>query len=81
MARDASRERPHDPIHRLAVHPFCDFPPEDLTVEQRYALHEFFHTVMAAGYKLYQVVPADMAAGVIKTKFNEIIAPTNPAQP
>jgi hypothetical protein len=81
MTRDVSSERPHDPMHRLAVKPFCDFVPPNLSVEQLYALHEFFHTVMAAGYKLYQVVPADMAAEVIRTKFGEIIAPTNPAPP
>jgi hypothetical protein len=70
-----------DPIHRLALRPFCDAPDvENLTLEQRYALHEFFHQVMAAGYKLYQVVPAQLAVPVLKKKFQMMVQiPTDSA--
>jgi len=46
---------------------------EGLTLEQNFALHEFFHTVLAAGYKLYQIVPAEMASPVIRKKFGMMI--------
>ena len=59
-----------DPMHVLAAKIRCEAPPDGLTDEQLFALHEFFHVVLAAGYKLYQVVPRDKAAQVIKQKFD-----------
>ena len=63
-----------DPIARLALHPFCEPPPPGLTIEQHFAIHEFWHTVIAAGYKLYQVVPVDSASSVLTTKFEMMVA-------
>jgi hypothetical protein len=63
-----------DPVNRLSANPFCEHPHvKDLTLEQKFALHEFFHTVMAAGYKLYQVVPMELASPVIRQKFGLMI--------
>lgn len=59
-----------DPMHVFASMLRCEVPPDDLSEEQLFALHEFFHVVLAAGYKLYQVVPRDKAAQVIKQKFD-----------
>lgn len=59
-----------DPMHVLAAKIMCEAPPDGLSEEQLFALHEFFHVVLAAGYKLYQVVPRDKAAKVIKEKFD-----------
>ena len=71
-----------DPLKRLALQPFCDAPDVDtLTVEQQLALHEFFHGVLAAGYKLYQVVPARLAATVIRKKFGMMIDIPDPGAP
>ena len=59
-----------DPLRQLALNIFCDLPDvEDLSPEQQCALHEFFHEVLAAGYKLYQKVPPEFAAPIIKKKF------------
>jgi hypothetical protein len=75
MANTSPSDEPRDPLDRLAIKPFCDLPDvEHLTVEQRYALHEFFHAVLTAGYKLYQVVPARRAADIIRKKFGHMIA-------
>jgi hypothetical protein len=57
-----------DPIDRLAINPFCEFPSPHLTLEQKFAIHEFFHTVLAAGYKLYQIVPQELASSVVRKK-------------
>jgi hypothetical protein len=76
MANASRQGGPRDPIRRLSYHVECE--PADvrlLTVEQKFALHEFFHTVMTAGYKLYQVVPVKLAAPVIQKKFGLIITP------
>jgi hypothetical protein len=63
-----------DPLGILALNVFCDLPDvKDLTPEQRYALHQFFHEVMAAGYKLYQIVPPKLAAPIVKKKFGLMI--------
>ena len=69
MADEAKHQRPRDPLAHLSLNVFCMPPPDELTVEQLYALHEFFHAVLAAGYKLYQTVPADKAASIIRQKF------------
>jgi hypothetical protein len=63
-----------DPLVKLHLHIFCDKPDvEDLTSEQKFALHEFFHVVLAAGYRLYQVVPPQKAAPIIKKKFGLVL--------
>lgn len=63
-----------DPLRILTVNPFCDLPDvKDLSTEQQCALHEFFHSVLAAGYRLYQVVPPDKAAVIIKKKFGLVL--------
>jgi hypothetical protein len=65
---------PKDPLGILSLNIRCDPPPDDLSPEQQCALHEFFHEVLAAGYKLYQVVPPDRAASMIKEKFKLMLA-------
>jgi hypothetical protein len=64
-----------DPLSILSVNMRCDVSPEiaTLTTEQKCALHEFFHEVLAAGYRLYQVVPAKKAAPIIKKKFGMMV--------
>jgi hypothetical protein len=76
MANTSPQGGPRDPIRRLSFHIACD--PVDvrqLTIEQIFALHEFFHSVLAAGYKLYQVVPVKLAAPIIQKKFGLISSP------
>jgi hypothetical protein len=70
-----------DPLHKLARNLFCEEPPDQLSVEQLCALHEFFHEVLAAGYRLYQVVPAAKAAAVMKTKFGMMFEALPPPDP
>jgi hypothetical protein len=70
----ASRPTPHfgksDPLVKLNLNILCDLPDvEGLSLEQRCALHEYFHTVLSAGYRLYQIVPPDRASKIIKKKF------------
>ena len=63
-----------DVMAKLTLNIFCDEPDvRGLSTEQRCALHEFFHSVLAAGYKLYQVVPPAKAAPIIKKKFGLIL--------
>ena len=70
MPSDRPLDAEKDPLRILTVNPFCDFPDvKDLTIEQQCALHEFFHSVLVAGYKLYQVVPREKAALIIRKKF------------
>jgi hypothetical protein len=74
MARKPSKRGPQDPLVTLTVNPFCDLPDvKDLSIEQQYALHEFFHAVLVAGYRLYQIVPQDKAAVIIKKKFGLVL--------
>jgi hypothetical protein len=74
MAQTERQTGLRDPLNRLSANPFCELPDvEGLTLEQNFALHEFFHTVLAAGYKLYQIVPAEMASPVIRKKFGMMI--------
>lgn len=71
----------------LSLNTLCEPPPDQLTLEQRFAVHEFLHTVIAAGYKLYQVVPPDLARPIIKDKFgrmasfSKVANSTPPTQP
>src|SRR6516162_4367951 len=47
-----------NPFHRLSRGIFCSSRDvEELSYEQQLALHEFFHRILAEGYKLYQTVP------------------------
>ncbi len=58
-----------DIVTIVSVTPFCDAPDVvDFTPEQQAALHVFKHEVLAAGYRLYQTVPASMA-GPLLAKF------------
>jgi hypothetical protein len=70
MAKNSRPDRSGDPIRWLALHPECDYPNGKLTKEQQFALHEFLHTVVAAGYKLYQIVPIDLAREIIRAKLD-----------
>jgi hypothetical protein len=81
MAQAPLNQGRGDPLRLLHENVFCDDPPDQLTVEQLFALHEFFHTVLAAGYKLYQVVPADKASVVVKQKFAMMVGALPPATP
>jgi hypothetical protein len=57
--------------HRLSLNILCGVPDiKDLSLEQRCALHEFFHTLLAATYKLYQVVPPAKAVPIMRKKFD-----------
>ena len=60
-------------VDQLSAKPFCDTLDPSLTDTQKYALHEFLHTVAAAGYKLYQVVPPDIASKTIHAKFGDVL--------
>ena len=62
-----------DPRHAFSAKIQCEAPPDGLNDQQLFALHEFFHLVAAAGYKLYQTVPRELAAQVIKQKFEVFI--------
>jgi len=65
MARSSRRDGTVDPIE-------CDPPPEGLSREQQFALHEFLHDVLRAAYRLYQIVPAEVAKNIICKKLREI---------
>ena len=81
MPDELPHHRPNDPILHLSLHTLCMPPPDDLTVEQLCALHEFFHEVLAAGYRLYQVVPIDKAVPVIREKFGGMVGVPPPPKP
>jgi hypothetical protein len=67
-------KEPRDAMGRLALAVPCMDPDvADLSSQQQCALHEFAHTMLAAGYKLYQVVPPSKADPIIKKKFGLII--------
>jgi hypothetical protein len=81
MAQAPHHHGRRDPLRLLHENVFCENPPDQLTVEQLCAMHEFFHTVLAAGYKLYQAVPADKAAQVMREKFSMMVGALPPANP
>jgi hypothetical protein len=61
----------------MALKIFCDPPDVDgLSMEQKCALHEFFHVVLAAGFRLYQVVPPEKANPLIQAKFRLVLPPS-----
>jgi hypothetical protein len=47
---------------------------EELSYEQQLALHEFFHRILAEGYKLYQTVPRSLAEPIIRKKFDLMLS-------
>lgn len=66
-------------MHKLSKHLRCDDPlVDDLSPEQIDAVHEFFHALLAAGYKLYQLVPPDYADPIIFEKFGFVLPPDPP---
>jgi hypothetical protein len=73
---EAALERFHrqrNVMHKLSMNLRCDDPlVADLSPEQIDAVHEFFHTLLAAGYKLYQLVPPYYADPIIEAKFRKI---------
>jgi len=73
MADKKSSPREDPPLQLLAVNIRCDPPPAGLTTEQKMALHEYFHVVLAATYKLLQIVPYRDAAPILKKKFGLVI--------
>jgi hypothetical protein len=74
-------ETKQNPFLLLAQNIRCGPPPKDLTVEQIYALHEFFHEVAACGFKLYQTVPPALANPIIKDKLAIMIGTKKPTYP
>ena len=78
MAGTRRTEVPKTFVDYLAVKPFCESIDPTITPEQRFALHEFLHTMLAAGYKLYQTVPPDMASKIIIDKFSGVIRRLSP---
>jgi hypothetical protein len=79
MATTAFKSAAHaksDPFLVLAQNILCAPPPTNLTPNQTFALHEFFHEVAAAGFKLYQIVPPDAALPIIKDKLAAMLDPT-----
>jgi hypothetical protein len=47
---------------------------EELSYEQQLALHEFFHRILAEGYKLYQTVPRRLAEPIVRKKLALMIS-------
>jgi len=75
MARSQGLAGVEDPLSRLALQPFCEHPDvKGLTYEQKLALHEFFHSILVAGYRLYQVVPEELARPIVKKKLGMMAA-------
>jgi hypothetical protein len=74
MAKTPRRDLSENALHLLSVNIFCESGDVDeLTDEQQLALHEFFHRVLAEGYKLYQVVPRRLAEPILRKKFGLMI--------
>ncbi len=64
-----------DPVGVMSVMPFCAAPDvENFTPEQQAAVHVFKHEVLAAGYRLYETVPASMAAPLLTKLLKTIVA-------
>jgi hypothetical protein len=67
---------------KLSQKLMCDDPLiSELSPEQVWALHEFFHVLIAAGYNLYRFVPYEYADRVIKEKFGLVIPKPPPDPP
>ena len=81
MADAAGSHHSSDPMTHLSLNVFCMPPPDELSAEQLYALHEFFHAVLVAGYRLYQVVPVDKAGAIIRQKFGAMAGALPPPNP
>jgi hypothetical protein len=82
VAKSKSKaEVKQNPFLLLAQNILCGPPRRDLTPEQIYALHEFFHEVAACGFKLYQTVPPNLADPVVKDKLAIMIGTKKPKYP
>lgn len=67
-------KEPRDSMGVLSLNIRCNDPDvKNLSPEQQSALHEFFHIVLAAGYRLYQSVPPTKADPIIQQKFGLVI--------
>jgi len=66
-----------DPLNNIAT-TSCDYPKiQPLIKEQRAALHVFKHEFLAAGYRLYRIVPAKDAAPILVDIFCAAVADPN----
>jgi len=75
MAQAPRLNGSRNPFHRLSLGIFCSSRDvEELSYEQQLALHEFFHRILAEGYKLYQTVPRRLADPIIRKKFDLMIS-------
>jgi hypothetical protein len=73
--RDASRcDGEADPLRRVSTIA-CDYPKvKHLTPENLASLHAFKHEVVAAGYRLYQKLPRELAAPFLQSQVIEAAA-------
>ena len=54
----------------LKIQPFCDdIGDQDLTPEQQAAVHAFLHEVLAAYYRMTEMVPVQKAATILDRRF------------
>jgi hypothetical protein len=66
-----------DPLHKIAT-TLCDYPKiKPLTKEQRASLHVFKHEFLAAGYRVYRIVPIEDAALIFTDIFEAAVADPN----
>jgi hypothetical protein len=72
------RPAPNGPVEKIASNAFCMEPDPNLTDPQKYALHQFLHTFLAAAYALYQIVPPKIANPIIEEKFRSALPHTKP---
>ena len=64
-----------DPVGMISIMPFCDAPDVvGFTPEQQAALHVVKHEVLAAGYRLYESVPASMSAPLLAKFLKKVAA-------
>ena len=59
------------PVKFLMANKACEHP-DDLTADERKALHQFANRVIAAGKMLYKKVPRRKAEPMIRRKWLEI---------
>ncbi|HMA71575.1 MAG TPA: hypothetical protein VKP67_08820 [Xanthobacteraceae bacterium] len=63
-----------DPLSKIAT-TSCEYPKiQALTKEQRAALHVFKHEFLAAGYRVYRIVPVKDAAPIFADMFGAAVA-------
>jgi hypothetical protein len=64
------------------IHIECMWPGlEKLTLEQRFALHEFKTSVAASMFRLYQSIPVKQADEILDMFFKPIPTPTKASRP